>query len=46
MHQLCFIKIEQKIMSTLKDKVILITGASRGMGVLMAQKMAEAGAMA
>jgi 3-oxoacyl-[acyl-carrier protein] reductase len=31
-------------MSMLKDKVILITGASRGMGALMAQKMAEAGA--
>jgi 3-oxoacyl-[acyl-carrier protein] reductase len=31
-------------MSSLKDKVILITGSSKGMGALMAQKMAEDGA--
>ena len=31
-------------MSTLKDKIILMTGAFGGMGALMAQKMAEAGA--
>jgi 3-oxoacyl-[acyl-carrier protein] reductase len=44
MHQLCYINLKQSIMSSLKNKVILITGASKGMGALMAQKMAEAGA--
>lgn len=35
---------KQSIMSTLNNKVILVTGASRGIGAEVAQKLAAAGA--
>jgi 3-oxoacyl-[acyl-carrier protein] reductase len=44
MNHLCSIKLKQRYMSTLNNKVILVTGASRGIGATIALKLANAGA--
>jgi 3-oxoacyl-[acyl-carrier protein] reductase len=44
MSHLCSIKLKQRNMNTLNEKVILVTGASRGIGATIAHKLASAGA--
>jgi 3-oxoacyl-[acyl-carrier protein] reductase len=41
---LCVIKLKQKNMNTLQEKIILVTGASRGIGASIAHQLADAGA--
>jgi 3-oxoacyl-[acyl-carrier protein] reductase len=42
--ELCVIKLKQSKMSNLSKKVILVTGASRGIGATIARQLAAAGA--
>src|SRR5882757_2956071 len=43
MFQLCIVKQKQKAMSNVKEKTVLITGASRGIGAVVARRFAAAG---